>query len=266
MRASRVLAVVLRQYYLIRGSLARLLPMVVWVAVDILLWGFLSRYLGEVTGGARFVSTLLGAVLMWDFFSRVMHGVSTAFLEDVWSRNFLNLFASPLTIGEYLLGLVITSLGTSMVGLVVMVVLAMSVFGLSYGVYGLAMAPFVLTLLLFGVALGIFGSGLVLRLGPASEWLVWPIPAVMSPFAAVFYPLATLPVWMRGVARVLPPSYVFEGMRGIVNGEGFSPGMLTIGLGLTVVHLVLACWFFTWTYRGAVRSGLIARYSAESVG
>jgi ABC-2 type transport system permease protein len=31
---------------------------------------------------------LLGAVLLWDFFTRVMHGVTIAFFEDVWSRNF----------------------------------------------------------------------------------------------------------------------------------------------------------------------------------
>ena len=50
-------------------------------------------------------------MLLWDFFSRVMHGVTTAFFEDVWSRNFLNFFASPLTISEYLAGLVIIERG-----------------------------------------------------------------------------------------------------------------------------------------------------------
>ena len=47
-------------------------------------------------GRGRVVGTysmLLGAVLLWDFFSRVMHGVTTTFFEDVWSRNFLNLFS-----------------------------------------------------------------------------------------------------------------------------------------------------------------------------
>src|SRR4051794_34335190 len=139
---------------------------------------------------------MLGAVLLWDFFTRVMTGVTMAFFEDVWSRNFLNLFASPLSIGEYLAGLVISSIGTSVVGLVVMLVLAGTVFGLSFLAYGAALVPFLLVLFLFGIALGIFGTAIVLRLGPASEWFVWPIPALISPFAGVFYPLATLPAWM----------------------------------------------------------------------
>ena len=99
----------LRQYYLMRTSPARLLPMFAWVAIDIVLWGFISRYLSSVTN-QDFVPKLLGAVLFWDFFTRVMQGVTTAFFEDVWSRNFLNVFATPLSIAEYVSGLIITSM------------------------------------------------------------------------------------------------------------------------------------------------------------
>jgi len=109
-----------------RGSVARVLPLFAWVAVDMVLWGFLTRYLNAITrAGLDFVPTLLGAVLLWDYFTRVMHGVTTTFLEDVWSRNFLNLFATPLSIGEYVAGLVVSSVLTSAVGLVVMLVLVL---------------------------------------------------------------------------------------------------------------------------------------------
>ena len=102
MRLSRSAAIVLRQAYLLRGSVSRVVPLFAWVAIDILLWGFLTRYLNAVTAGRLdFVPVLLGAVLLWDFFSRVMHGVAMAFFEDVWSRNFLNVFASPISIAEY---------------------------------------------------------------------------------------------------------------------------------------------------------------------
>jgi ABC-2 type transport system permease protein len=208
---------------------------------------------------------LLGAVLLWDFCSRVMHGVTTAFFEDVWSRNFLNLFATPLVVREYLGGLVVSSVVTSAAGLLVMLVLATGIFGLSFFVYGLAVMPFLLVLFLFGVALGIFGSGVVLRLGPAAEWFIWPIPALVSPFVGVFYPLSTLPSWMQHLARLLPPSYVFEGMRSILAGGAAPAGMLVLGAALSAAYVVLACWFFTRVYRHAVHTGLLARYSAESV-
>ena len=266
MRFHRTSAIVLRQFYLMRGSAARVLPLFAWVAIDIVLWGFITRYLNAVsTAGLDFVPLLLGAVLLWDFFTRVMHGVSMAFLEDVWSRNFLNLFASPLTIGEYICGLVFTSVATSSAGLLMMLALASAVFGLSFFGYGLPIVPFLLVLFLFGIALGIFGSALVLRFGPASEWLVWPLPALLSPFAAVFYPVSTLPYWMRQVSRLLPPSYVFEGIRAILAGGDYRGGGLAWSLSLAAIYILLASLFFARIHRHAVRTGLLARYSAESV-
>ncbi len=266
MRLRRTFAIVLRQIYLYRGSSARILPLFAWVTVDILLWGFITRYLNSVaSAGFNFIPALLGAVLLWDFFARVMQGVTTAFLEDVWSRNFLNVFSSPLSISEYLAGLVSTSIMTSAIGLAVMLILATAAFGLSFFAYGAMLVPFLLILFLFGIALGIFGTSLVLRLGPASEWFIWPIPAILSPFAGVFYPLSTLPAWMQAIAHLLPPSYVFEGMRAIVFHGDFSTGILFWGIGLSAIYILLACWFFARIYHNAVRSGLLARYSAESV-
>jgi ABC-2 type transport system permease protein len=266
-RLRPVAGILLRQLYLFRSSPVRLLPTFAWVAIDIVVWGFLTRYLNSVAGNhLNFVPTLLGAVLFWDFFTRIMQGVTTAFLEDVWSRNFLNLFATPLSISEYVTGLVLTSVATSLIALVVMLVLATLVFGLSFIGLGAMLIPFVLVLFLFGVALGVVASALVLRLGPASEWLVWPMPALLSPFVGVYYPLATLPEWMRDVGYLLPPSYVFEGMRALVNGQPFSGTALLIGAALAILQVMLAGYFFARVFRYTVRTGLLARYSAESIG
>ena len=266
MHFNRIAAIVLRQYYLMRGSLSRVLPLFVWVAIDMVLWGFITKYLNTVTSpGFNFIPMLLGAVLLWDFLVRVMQGVTIAFFEDVWSRNFLNIFSTPLSISEYLTGLVLSSVATSLVGLVVMLVLASMLFNLSFLAYGPILIPLLLILFLFGIALGIFSSAVVLRLGPASEWFIWPIPALISPFAGVFYPLSTLPGWMRYVSFLLPPSYVFEGMRTIISGGAVSgSGLLWSGC-LTAFYILCACWFFARMYNHAVQTGLIARYSAETV-
>ncbi len=143
MSPKRAAAIVLRQFYLLRGSPVRLLPLFAWVAIDIVVWGLITRYLNSVaSAGFNFVPALLGAVLLWDFLVRVMQGLTTAFFEDVWSRNFLNIFATPLAIPEYVSGLVLSSIATSGLGLVVMLVLATSLFGLSFFVYGVMLIPF----------------------------------------------------------------------------------------------------------------------------
>ena len=266
MSFDRTFAIVIRQFYLIRGSFSRFFPLFAWAAVDMLLWGFLTKYLNTVTStGFNFVPMLLGAVLLWDFFIRIMQGVTMAFFEDVWSRNFLNIFATPLLVSEYVGGLVLSSIATSVVGLAVMLFIALTFFKLSFFIYGLMVLPFLLVLFLFGISLGIFGSALVLHFGPASEWFIWPIPALISPFAGVLYPISTLPHWMQLVSRILPPSYVFEGLRAIVLGRTASWPALILGGCLAILYIVLAYWFFTKIYRNALRTGLIARYSAESL-
>jgi ABC-2 type transport system permease protein len=194
-----------------------------------------------------------------------MQGVTMTFFEDVWSRNFLNVFSTPLTIAEYVSGLVLSSIGTSAVGLAVMVAIATAAFGLSFAAYGAVLVPALAVLFLFGIALGITGRAVVLRLGPAAEWLIWPIPAVLSPFAGVFYRVATLPAWMRAASWLLPPSHVFEALRALLAGRPVSWPSLALAAVLALADVVLAGLVFARVHRHAVRTGLIARYSAESV-
>ena len=123
---------------------------------------------------------------------------------------------------------------------------------------------FLLILFLGGVALGIFGVALVLRYGPSAEWFIWPLPAVVAPFVGVFYPVETLPYWMQLIGKILPPTYVFEGVRAIVAGKGFDVSSLLIGTVLGFGSIALAYAFFVRVYRRAIRTGLIARYSAET--
>jgi ABC-2 type transport system permease protein len=152
-----------------------------------------------------------------------------------------------------------------LIGLVVMLGLASLVFGLSFLTYGAVLVPALMVLFVMGIAMGIAATAIVLRLGPASEWLIWPIPTMVAPFAGVFYPVSVLPGWMQAISKALPPSYVFEAMRAVVKGQPAPWDQLAISAGLAVLYLGLACLLFGAVYRHAIRTGLIARYSAETV-
>ena len=130
-------------------------------------------------------------------------------------------------------------------------------FGLSFLSYGSALVPFLLVLFLTGIALGIAGAAIVLRLGPASEWLIWPIPTLVSPFAGVFYPVSVLPGWMQAISRILPPSYVFEGLRAVVAGRPAAVGPAGArARAWRCLYVILACFVFARVYRYAIRTGL----------
>ncbi len=266
MNLTHVYALFLRQYYLVRDNGNRLFQIFGLSVFDILLWGFISKFLTTISGETvQFAPLFLGAIVVWNFIIRVMHGVTIAFFEDLWARNFLNIFAAPITLAEYLLSLVLAGVVTAVIGLLFMILIVWLLFGFSIFLYGVYLLPFLLILFISGVALGILSAAIVLRFGPSAEWFIWSIPEVIGPFVGVFYPLTVLPMWMQVVAIFLPPSYVFESIRTHVVGGPISPSSLLVGFVLSVIYCALSYWYFARVYRTAVKTGLIARYNAESM-
>ncbi|MBN2292530.1 MAG: ABC transporter permease [Pirellulales bacterium] len=267
MSISRIYAVFLRQVFLIRSNPTRLVSMFLWIIMDVILWGFITKYLGSLGRDTlSFVNIMLGAIILWGFTTRIEHGVMTTFLEDTWSRNLINYFASPLQIDEYICGLVVTSIAMGICGLLLMLLIAGLCFGYNIFAIGFYLLPFLLVLFIFGIAIGIFVSALIFRLGPAAEWIGWPIPMVLSVFSGVFYPVSNLPKFLRVVSRVLPASYVFESMRAILMNRLF-PGRLVIylciGLALSCAYLLVTYFFFVRVYRYNLKHGTIARFNIE---
>ena len=274
MSVSRIYAVFIRQIFLMKNNPTRLVSIFLWMIIDVILWGFITKYLGTFGGATfSFANIILGAIILWGFMTRIEHGLMMAFLEDIWSRNFINYFASPLKISEYISGLVTTSITTGICGFSVMLLIAGACFGYNIFKIGLLLLPFLLILFIFGMAMGIFVSALIFRLGPAAEWIGWPIPMVLSMFAGVFYPVSTLPKALQIFSKIIPASYVFESMRAILTaslgaGSSASSGQaltinLLIALALAFTYLLLTYFFFIRVYRYNLKHGTIARFNIE---
>jgi ABC-2 type transport system permease protein len=268
MSFSRIYAVFLRQWFLIKSNPTRLSGVFLWIIIDVIQWGFISKYLG--TFGKTtfdFITVILGAIILWEFMSRIQQGIMTAFLEDIWTYNFINFFASPLKVKEYLGGLVLTSIVTGLCGFLAMVLLAGIAFGYNVFKIGIFILPFSLILLVFGIAMGIFVCAIIFKLGPSAEWLAWPIPLVLSVFAGVFYPISTLPVSFQFIAKMIPSPYVFESLRAILTTGSFTAQIglnLLIGAILSIVYLLIMYRFFINIYRSNLENGSIARFGTES--
>ncbi|MGA3172862.1 MAG: ABC transporter permease [Syntrophorhabdales bacterium] len=265
----RTLAIFVRQVFLFKSNPTRLVSIFLWLIIDIIQWGFISRYLGSLGQATfSFITVILGAIILWEFMARIEQGIMMAFLEDIWSQNFINFFASPLKIREYLGGLVLTSFTSGTAAFLAMIAVAGAAFGYNVLRLGFLLFPFLLILLFFGIAMGIFVSAIIFRLGPSAEWLGWPIPMVLSIFAGVYYPISTLPAYLQGPAKAIPPSYVFESCRAIL-ATGTIPGKfgsdLLTGALLSIAYLVMASLFFVRVYRRNLESGSISRFNAEAL-
>ena len=73
------------------------------------------------------------------------------FLEEIWSRNFTNLFIAPMKIGEILTSLVATALIRALIGLIPAVLLTSPLFGISILDLGIFLFFLFLSLYLFGI-------------------------------------------------------------------------------------------------------------------
>jgi ABC-2 type transport system permease protein len=234
--AQRIGAMMLRYWYLLRSSWPRLLDLVYWPTVQMITWGFLQYYIAHNAGFfARAGGTFIGAVLLWDILFRGQLGFSISFLEEMWSRNIGNLMMSPLRPFEFIAALMVMSLVRLSIGLVPVTLLAIAFFGFNLYGLGLALAAFFVNLMLTSWAIGIFVSGLILRNGMGAENFAWSIMFVFMPLTCVYYPVTTLPVWLQPFAWMLPPTYVFEGMRALLIQRVFRPDLMLDALALNAV-------------------------------
>jgi ABC-2 type transport system permease protein len=232
----RIGAMIARYWYLLRSSWPRLLELIYWPAVQMLTWGFLQLYIGENSGFfARAGGTFIGAVLLWDILFRGQLGFSISFLEEMWSRNLANLMISPLRPIEFVMALMVMSIVRLAIGMVRVSLLAIGFFGFNLYGLGLALVAFFANLILTSWAVGIFVSGLVMRNGLGAESFAWTIMFLLMPLACVYYPVAVLPGWLQWVALALPPTYVFEGMRGLLIEHIFSADLMWRALALNVL-------------------------------
>jgi ABC-2 type transport system permease protein len=252
----RIAAMIERYWYLLRSSWPRLLELVYWPAVQMLMWGFLQVYVGQNAGFfARAGGTFIGAVLLWDILFRGQLGFSVSFLEEMWSRNLANLMMSPLKPIEFVIALMIMSLVRLAIGMVPVSILAIVFFGFNLYGFGLALAAFFANLILTSWAIGIFVSGLVLRNGLGAENLAWTIMFIFLPLTCVYYPVATLPVWLQYAAWALPPTYVFEGMRALLIDNVFRADLMLEALALNVVLFAGGAFGFLELLKSARRHG-----------
>jgi ABC-2 type transport system permease protein len=253
---TRVAAMVLRYWYLLRSSFARLIELIYWPTVQMLMWGFLQTYLaGQSNNLARAGGVFIGAVMLWDILFRGQLGFSISFLEEMYARNLGNLMISPLRPSEFVAALMIMSIVRLAIGMLPVTLLAIWFFGFNLWALGLALAAFFANLMLTGWAVGIFVSGLVLRNGLGAETFAWSIMFLLLPLACVYYPVAVLPAWLQHVAWALPPTYVFEGMRALVMEHTFRLDLMIQALAVNAVLFSAAVAAFLALLASARRNG-----------
>ena len=258
-------ALVLRYIFLYTRNPVRLVEMVFWPVVDLLVWGNLTLFLQRNSSQefGSYIVFLLGAMILWDIMFRAQQGVAISFLEDVWTRNLLNVFVAPVRTTEYLgatfaVGILRIAVTGVVLGSIAWLGYAFNVFILEWW-----LVPFFLNLMLFGWSLGMISTALILRWGQAAESLAWAVPFFIQPVVAVFYPVADMPAWSQPVAWAFPATYIFEGMREVMRTGSMNLTLLAQALVLNLVYLAAAGGLFGWILNLTRKRGLLTKFATQ---
>ena len=258
MNITRIYGLFLRHFYLITRSFPRILDLIYWPSIQITLWGFISNFFAAHSSyysGA--VGVILSCAILYDFLFRTSIGFNMLFLEEIWSRNFTNLFIAPMKISEIITALVITALIRALIGLIPAILLTSPLFGISILNLGLPLAFLFLSLYIFGITLGLFVSAGLLRFGPSFENIAWSTMFLLAPFGCIYYPVEILPEIFQTIAFALPLVYIFEETRNILVNGIVSYENIRIALSLNVFYLTAAIATFYFSFDKAREKGTL---------
>ena len=250
-----------RHLALYRGSWPRLLELAYWPVLQMCIWGFTARFLMARMGSAAALAgaTLLGGVLLWEVALRSQMGVAISFLEELWSRNLGHVFVSPLRPWELVSALIGMSMIRMLAGVVPAILIAWALYAYNLFSLGPVLVLFFANLMIMGWWVALCVVSLILRHGAGAEALAWSVLFGLTPFSAVFYPVAVLPRYLQPVAWAIPASHVFEGMRGIVLHGMVRWDQLAAAMVLNAVWLVAASLLFARQFHQArVRGALLS--------
>ena len=258
MKFHRIYALFLRHFYLIKGSFPRILDLIYWPTIQIILWGFISKFFTMHSDYYNHtVGIILSAAILYDFLFRSSISFNMLFLEEIWSRNFTNLFIAPLKVSEIITGLTATALIRTLIGIVPAVLLASPFFGVSLLNLGPALMLLLLSLYAFGITLGLLVVSGLLRYGPAFENVAWSSLFLLAPLGCIYYPLSILPDWLQILAKALPLVYIFEEVRSILINNIVDYSNIMSALVLNFIYFLLAIFIFYNAFNEARKKGTL---------
>jgi len=257
-----VFGIFYRNVILIRRSVPKLFALFGFITVELFLWGFITLWvqtIGPSDAKLDFILLILSAFIFWSMFELSQRSFSVSFLEEVWSRNVINIFASPVKLGELVLGFVLVGVVQTLLAFFYITPIAFLLYALNIWNMGLYIIPFFMNVLIFGWVLGMVAIGLVVRFGPSADIMAFFIPFLLLPFSAVYYPVSVFPPLLQEITFILPTRHMFEGMRTAITEVVIPFDSLFWATTLNLIYVLLGFLFLHWMLRLARTRGYLSR-------
>jgi len=259
MKISHIWGLFLRYYFTLLTSYDRLTDMFFWPVIDLIMWGLTSRYLVSGAGlDNKYILALLGGILLWIFPWRGQYEIAVNLLEDLWNRNLINIFATPVKFSEWLVTLLLIGVFKALISFGFATLVAYILYATNIYTLGINLIPWAGLLILFGWVFGLLVCSIILRYGTKIQTLAWTSIYIISPFIGVYYPVTQLPQWGQVIAKYTPASYVFDAMRHTVAGDVVPVTELIFPTILCVIYFTFALINIQKSYKHILKRGLIS--------
>jgi ABC-2 type transport system permease protein len=261
--SGRVRAMLVRHWYGTLRSFDRLTDSFYWIALDLILWGITAGYVQEQipAGGKSVFGMIIAGVIMWCVVYRAQMDIGIGLLDELWNKNLINLFASPLKFSEWIVSLLIFSFFKALTTVVFGCFVAWVLYGLVL-TEGLSwyLIPLFLVLVLNGWWIGLIVLAIIMRLTTKAQALAWTFVWLLAPFSVIYFPLSSIPPFAQTLSTALPTRYVFEEMRAIIAGGTPNWEVLAFASVLSVVYIAMAAVLVNVSFKRVLNRGLAKIY------
>lgn len=257
MKAHRIYGLMFRNYYSFKKNLDRLTDSFYWPTIDLIMWGLTSQFFMTMGGGNNVLLMVLSGLVMWIVLWKSQYEISINLLDELWNRNLINLFVSPLSFTEWLASVLILGIMKVITSFVFALGVAYLLYQVKIFEYGFQFLPFMLILLLSGWAVGCTVTGLIFRYGTKIQAFCWTLVWLFGPFSAIYYPVSVLPEWAQQISKFIPMSYAFEGMRFAISTGTVDFQKFFTGMALVFIYLSLAVVFLYRSFSKVMDKGLL---------
>lgn len=255
MNFHRIQAIVWRQFLPLRRDAYRYVDLFYWPFFDLLVWGFAGALM-QKTCSTQTNMILLTALVGWLVINRIHLELAYNLVEEMWSENITNLFATPLSVDEWATASVLTGVIKGSVALVFGTAVVHFLYGLPFAPFLSAVIPFLPLLWLSGWFLGFTALAVLVALGQRANSAIWIIGWCATPFSGIFYPVSVLPTWAQYISHILPTTPIFTLMRTFVETGALSYSAWGTAFLINALCCSLAYGLFRLMFARTKKTGL----------
>ena len=229
-----------------------------WPSVELLLWGVTAFFIKTINPDfGKILIAIVAGLIFWHIVWRNQYEMNWNLLKELWNDNLINLFSTPLRFSEWIvanliLGFIKMVVGFSFASMLAFVLYEVNIFSL-----GFHLLLFMMLLMTSGWCIGFFMVGFIMRYGQRVQIFAWGFAAIISPFAAIYYPVSILPHWAQIISKAIPMSYIFEGIREVIMTGNFSIEKILTSLILNLFYIILGLIYLNLSFKKILAKGLI---------